>query len=110
MPPRSLEPDQTAKLVERLANKCGKTVPGRLILEFIKARTLNRTLLLAARSNSRSHAQTAQPVLRSKNAQLLRAPAACGLNGSTACLTGSALGVLDAPARSRRSRAGGGGR
>jgi hypothetical protein len=52
MPPRSLEPDQTAKLVERLANKCGKTVPSRLILEFIKARTLNRTLPLAARSNT----------------------------------------------------------
>ena len=51
MPPRSLEPDQTAKLVERLANKCGKTVPSRLILEFIKARTPNRTLPLAARSN-----------------------------------------------------------
>ena len=50
MPPRSLEPDQTAKLVERLANKCGKTVPSRLILEFIKARTPNRTLPLAARS------------------------------------------------------------
>jgi hypothetical protein len=51
MPARSLEPDQTAKLVERLANKCGKTVPSRLIFEFIKARTLNHTLPLATRSN-----------------------------------------------------------
>ena len=47
--PQSLEPDQTAKLAEPLANKHGMTVSTRQFLDIVKARTSIHTLPLAAR-------------------------------------------------------------
>jgi hypothetical protein len=48
--PQSLESEQTPKLLERLADKCGVPVSSRPILDTVKARTPDHTLPLAARS------------------------------------------------------------
>jgi NADPH:quinone reductase-like Zn-dependent oxidoreductase len=50
--PQSLESEQTPKLLERLADKCGVPVSSRPILDTVKARTPDHTLPLAARSNA----------------------------------------------------------
>src|SRR3954451_20530837 len=54
MHPQSLESEQTAKLAEPLANKCGIPAHTRQFLDIVKARTFGHILPLAARSNAPS--------------------------------------------------------
>src|SRR4051794_41705350 len=70
MPRPSLEPDQAAKLVERLANKCGMPIPSRQILVIVKARTPDYTLPLAARSKVQGRGEYARSLAQQRGDDL----------------------------------------